>query len=444
MGYLNGDATPTPSEELKKLGGEVHNALTALRESTETKNADTLKKVEKFFEKYEDENSKLAKQWALAEKAQGEFKEKVTDLEKKLDESVKGSVQYEERAKALELLMATQGKQNAVEDIEKKRETRSGFLAVADDEYKSFAGWLTGGKIREVQTKSWDNLDLKTLRTDSESAGGYLIPQVMDNVIRKNIIEMSPVRAHARVRTSPSKTMDVPRRLAIPTAQFEGEAEAAPTDQSVYGSEQVTLYRQTVEIPATLDMMISSAFDLEREVASDVGESFAQGEGLNFVKGNGRKSPQGFISDDRCVKHTSGTSANFDFDDLAKFAGKLKRGQNPWWYMNRKTVAYIQALKSTIGVPIWMPVAGNQPATIWGFPYDSNMIDMDDVSTGSGAKPIAFADLSRGYEIFDMVGINVIRDDLTQANKAITKWIFRRYLTGRVLIPEAIGVMTLL
>ncbi len=83
--------------------------------------------------------------------------------------------------------------------------------------------------------------------------------------------------------------MDVPRRLSIPIAQFEGETETGPTDQSAYGSEQVTLYRQTCSIPATLDMLVSSAFDLEAELAQDVGESFAQGEALNFVKGNGRK-----------------------------------------------------------------------------------------------------------------------------------------------------------
>jgi hypothetical protein len=42
-----------------------------------------------------------------------------------------------------------------------------------------------------------------------------------------------------------------------------------------------------------------------------------------------------------------------------------------------------------------------------------------------------------------MIGMNVVRDDVTQADKAITKFTFRRYLTGRVLVPEAIGYLTL-
>jgi HK97 family phage major capsid protein len=296
-------------------------------------------------------------------------------------------------------------------------------------------------ELKSLRAKS---LQFKTLRTDAASQGGYLIPQIMDDVIKKNIIEISPVRAHARVRILPGKTMDVPRRLSVPLAQYEGETETAPTDQSIYGSEQVTAYRQTVTVPATLDMMVSSAFDLEAEIAIDVGESFAQGEGLNFVKGNGRKSPQGFTSDTRVVGYTSGTSADFTYTDLAKMSGGVKRGYQPWWFFNRKTLAHIQTLTSSIGVPLWQPMSGGNPATILGYPYDSRMIDLDDVVTGSGAKPIAFADLFKGYEIFDLIGMSVARDDLTKANQAITQWIFRRYNTGRVILPEAISVMTLL
>ena len=205
-----------------------------------------------------------------------------------------------------------------------------------------------------------------------------------------------------------SKTLDIARRLSVPISTYEGEAETSPTDQSIYGSEQITAYRQTVTIPATLDMMVSSAFDLEQEIAFDVGQSLGQGEAFNFVKGNGRKSPQGFISDSRVVPYTTANSAAIDWSDLANIAGQMKHGYAPWFFMNRRTLAYLQGLTSQIGVPIWQPVAGNQPAMIWGYPYDATMIDLDDVTTGSGAKPLVCADLFRGYEIFDMIGLSVV------------------------------------
>ena len=285
------------------------------------------------------------------------------------------------------------------------------------------------------------NGEYKTLRTDSDVQGGYLVPLVTDNEIRKNITEMSPVRMFARVRQATSKTMEIPRRLAIPTAVYEGEGETSPTDQSQYGSEQVTLYRQTVTIPATLDMMISSAFNLEQEIAMDVGEAFGKGEGLNYISGTGTKGPQGIIKDTRIEQvNTSGSGAVI-WDDLITIASKLKRGQNPAFFFNRRTLGILQKLKSTIGVPIWAPVAGDKPATIWGFPYSSDMIDLADADAGTGALPIIFGDLRRGYEIYDLIGISVVRDDLTRKKEAITEWTFRRYNTGRVIIPEAIKVL---
>jgi HK97 family phage major capsid protein len=394
---------PTASAQLHKLGKDVHSALYELKTAVDG-NVD--RKLTEFFAKYENEASKLARDVARYGR---EMKEVKAALETAGSTGKNGKIQFS---------------------------TTKSSIARDTPEYQNFFTYLTKGKQA-------DGLDYKTLRTDSESQGGYLVPQVMDASIRKNITETSPVRAHARMRVAHSKVMDVPRRLSLPIGQFEGEAETGPTDQSVYGSEQVTLYRQTVSIPATLDMMFSAAFDLEAEIAEDVAESFAQGEGKNFVLGNGRKGPQGFMTDARSINVPSSTSAAILWDDISTLSGSMKHGQRPWFYFNRKTAAILQGLKSSIGVPIWQPVAGNQPATIFGYPYDSSMIDMDDVTLGAGARPVAFADLYRGYEIFDMVGMNAIRDDITQADKAITKFTFRRYLTGRVLVPEAIGYLTL-
>jgi HK97 family phage major capsid protein len=247
-------------------------------------------------------------------------------------------------------------------------------------EYKTWFGWYSESRCHEIGTTRWGSrdFDLKTLRTDADSQDGYLIPQVMDAFIRRNISEISPVRRHARQRIAHSKTLDIPRRLSIPIAQYEGEAETANTDQSIYGSEQVTCYRQTVNIPATLDMMVSAAFDIENEIVADTGESFAQGEGLNFVKGNGRKGPQGILNDTRVVGYTTENTGTITWDDFVAMSGQLKRGYEPWYYLNRRTLAAMQGLTSSIGVPIWQPVAGNQPANIWGFPYDSRSRRLSD------------------------------------------------------------------
>lgn len=447
------DDKPDVPEELKTLSKDMKNVLATFSEVKDS-NKETKANLEKVLGKFEDLNGRYAKDYAEWQKGQADLKEALAAAEKKASEAVAGSkdaAEAKKRVEDLELKLATASKRASEEgddspswshkssDISRKRshpERQSAhYKACFDYLCKGIAP--AGASIAVFRP----DIDLKTLRTDSDVQGGYLIPQVMDNEIRKNITEISPVRLFARVRQAPSKTMDVPRRLSLLAAYYEGEGETSPTDQSTYGQEQVTLYRQTVTVPATLDMMISSAFDLEREIASDVGESFGKNEGTNFVTGNNQKKPQGFITDTRCEVVTTATSAEVDFVDIANLIGKLKRGQSPWLFMNRRTLAKMWSIKSTIGVPIWQPVAGSTPATIWGFPYNSDFIDLDDAQNGSNAKPIVFGDLRRGYEIFDMIGISVIRDDLTRKKEAITEWTFRRYNTGRVIMPEAIKIL---
>lgn len=416
--------------KMAAMAKDVHNAIATLQSAdpvgTKSLAEDTKRKVEAFLTKYEEASNDFTRKTVALENGKKELAEKVEAAEKALSETKKNTEEYKKRLDALEIIMAKKGATGVDPDL--ARET---------PEYKNFFGWFA---YHPKKSESLD-IDLKTLRSDSETQGAYLIPQVMDNVIRKNIVEMSPVRMYARNRIAPGKTMDIPRRLALLQAYFEGEAETDTVDQSQYGSEQVTLYRQSVTVPATLDMMVSSAFDLEREISGDVGESFGVSEGKNFLTGTGTKGPQGILADSRITVTNTASVGAIDFNDMANVAGLLKRGQNPMWFMNRRTMAQMWQIKSTIGVPIWTPVAGSSPATIWGFPYDSNMIDMADAQTGTGAKPIIFGDMRRGYEIFDLMGISVIRDDLTRKRQAITEWTFRRYLTGRVIIPEAFKIM---
>jgi HK97 family phage major capsid protein len=152
------------------MSRDVHNALSALGEAVATKNAATEKNVREFFSEYEDKNQQLIVQNALVKKRLRRLEENEGAVISPADWDVP------DRSSA---------------------------------EYKSFIHWLSQGKAWEFKDGSWSTqgLDFKTLRTDAESAGGYLIPQVMDNHIRRNIIEISPIRRHARVRVSPSKTL---------------------------------------------------------------------------------------------------------------------------------------------------------------------------------------------------------------------------------------------
>ena len=388
---------------------ELKNALVSLFEAKDKNDGEQVTKMSNLLTEYSAKAEEHAKKAAAAEQLLEEQKGRIETLEKSI---------------------ATKGKA-AGNDRFAYRET---------DEYKAAMTYILQGK----DGLNASNLDLKTLRTDTGASGGFLIPTQMDADLRKNITEISPFRFFARQRPMFGKTMDIPRRLANLTAYFEGEGEPAQTDQQKYGSEQVTVYAQTVNVPATQDMLLMSPIDMESEIVVDVGEAFAKNEGTKFLLGTGTKEPMGVISDTRVglVDTTPASSGDPpDFDDFAKITGELKRGYNPAFLFNRRTLAYLFTLKSTTSEPLWQPVGGSTPPTIYGFPYSSDCIDLDDPTDGAGAKPVIFGDFRRGYEIYDLTGTAVVRDDYTQKKNRIVEWTFYRYLHGQVIVPEAIKIM---
>ncbi len=283
-----------------------------------------------------------------------------------------------------------------------------------------------------------------SLRTDSDVQGGFLVATEMDNVITKKITEISPIRSIARVRTIGAKSLEVPVRDTIPTAEYEGEGETGTDDTSTYQNETLTAFRQTVTIPITQDMLMDSAFDMEAEIMTDGGESFAQGEGNGFVVGTGFKQPSGFTVDTRVVANarTSAVSATINFDDMMNLTGDLKTGYNPVYVFNRRTLAFLRTLKGGDGHPLWQPgMNGIVVNTINGFPY---IIAEDMPDIASNAIAVAFGDFTRGYTIIDRTGMAVIRDEVTQKRKAIVEFTLQRWNTGQVTLPEAIKLLKVL
>ena len=107
------------------------------------------------------------------------------------------------------------------------------------------------------------------LRTDDNTAGGYLVTTEMDNVIMKEVVEIDPIRGFARVRTIGSKSIELVTRNTLPVALFEGEAESGTQSAASYRNETVTPFRHTFTTPITMDQLRDSAFNMESEITSD-------------------------------------------------------------------------------------------------------------------------------------------------------------------------------
>ena len=389
-------------QEEKKMQ-EMSEAVQALRDKIDkglvdkAEYKDALDEIDKKLDKFDDEFQEKYLDRVSAEKKEKENQERLEALE-------------------LEVVKATSGA-HSEKDYKQK------------PEYKAFENAIRTGNVSPEE--------MKLLRTDNDTSGGYLTESEMDSMIVKTITEISPIRSLARVQTVSKKTLDVPIRKTLLTADYEGEAEEGTTDNSTYGSETLTAYRLTTTVPFTLDMLGDSSFNLESEINSDVAEAFAFKEGNKFVLGTGIKQPEGFLvnSGVQTNAFTSESVGVITGDDLINLTGQLKAGYNGVFGFNRKTRATIRRLKGTDGHYLWIPTfAPGEPATINGDPY---VVIQDMPEIAASNYPVVYADFSRGYKIIDRTGMAVVRDELTRKKNAIVELTFHRWNHGKVILPEA-------
>jgi HK97 family phage major capsid protein len=393
---------------------EVRGALTALVEGVKEDKKDKEANAQVVLEKFEDQNEKIANAEATADSAAKD----IVEMKEAMVASGATQEEAQKRVDELEVKLA-----RANEQAEEK--------SYKDGEvYQELNTWAKNGIVRE------------TLRTDVNVSGGFLVPTELDNVIVKGVTELNPMRSVSRVRTLSGKSLDIPKRSAIPTAAYEGEAEEGTNSESTYALQSFTPFRQTFSSQITQDQLNDAAFDMEAEMQGDASLAFAVGEGTSFVTGAAVKVPRGFIVNADVILNStsSGAAEALTFGGLAEVTGELPAGYDPRWFFNRKTLAAIRALVSDDGQPIWQPGAqGVAAASLFGSPY-TILPAMADLAAASHS--VAYGDMRQCYTIADRTGMSVVRDDVTLKKQAIIEFTWNRWNTGDVVLAEAMRVIT--
>lgn len=382
---------------------KVMEAVTSLRELVGNESGEAKEQSEKI-------NTFLDKQEVINQK-------NLTDLKSAENKAIEA----EERVKSLELEMGR-----------KVDETKENYQDTA--EYKALKSMVCLGDNMDTEYKA-------TLRTDIDTQGGYTVMGEMDNMITKKITEISGLRSVSRVRTISSKSLAMPIRTGILTANYEGEGEIGDESNSTYGSESLTPFRLSVTVPITHDLLMDSSFNMESEIFGDAGEAFAQKEGNKFILGTDVKQPEGILVNSVVVAaaRTSGSSGTITADDMILLTGDLKTGYNPVYTLNRGTLAFLRTLKSSDGVFLWQPgMNGPVANTMNGFGY---VLSQDMPAIAALSLSVAFGDFQRGYSIIDRTGVSIIRDDVTRKKAAIVEFTIHRWNYGKVVLPEAIKLL---
>jgi HK97 family phage major capsid protein len=279
---------------------------------------------------------------------------------------------------------------------------------------------------------------------DSTTGGAFVVPEYVNDII-KSIILLDPVRQFAKIRTTASNSVKMPKRIGTMAATWTGEIEQQTQASGLkYSLEDVPNHVMTAVVEISIEDLEDNMFDMASEINSEIAEQFALAEGVSFVSGSGKKQPEGFMTNPSVAVDVtgSGTTLGTSGDVFTSCAHNLLTpyAKNATWFLNRQTIGAVRLLKDGQNRPIWLPFSdaglqGPNGPTILGIPY-AEMPHMDNV--GANKYPVALADWKRAYTIVDRVSISIKRDDVTGLDRGVVRFLARKRVGGQLVLAEAI------
>jgi HK97 family phage major capsid protein len=302
------------------------------------------------------------------------------------------------------------------------REASRPSLGAASEEKsagrQAWSGFLRTGEASRL-------VEGKALSVGTPGDGGHVAPPETEALIERLVREVSPIRQIATVKQTSAHTFRKPVSLGGTTSGWVAETANRPqTDTSTLDLLEfpaAELYAMPAATPAILD---DSLVDMERWLAEEVRDVFAEAEGTAFVSGSGTNQPMGFLSYTKEPDATAaweeigylatGVDADFPASDPTDalidliYSPKAGYRANARFVMSKATVSAVRKFKDADGNYIWQPSASaGQAASLLGYPVTESEA-MPGI--GSNSFSIAFGDFERGYLIVDRQGVQVLRD----------------------------------
>lgn len=369
--------------------------------------------------------------------------------DEKLDKITATLDKFEGQSQQLVLIdKQNKAMQEQLDNIEKIA-NRAGLGGAADPQAKAAQEYLAAfDRVMRRPAGDRDPADMETIKNrsaalvkgDDASAGYLLAPPDMQKEIIKNVIEMTPMRSLATVRSIGVDSWKAPKKIGSGAALRVGErAPRANTGDMKFGMLTISAPEMFSRSEVSQQMLEDSDYDLGAELREDASEQFAVREGAEYVSGvGGTTEAGGFLLDSGILSVNSGHATLITGDGLIDLFHKLKTAyaKNGVWTLNRSTLGAIRKLKdNTTGQYLWVPGIANGIAnTILGANY-AEMSDMPDIAANS--YPVAFADWKKLYVIIDRVGISFQPDYMTGADDGLVIFRGRKRTGGGVRQPEA-------
>lgn len=310
-------------------------------------------------------------------------------------------------------------------------------------ERKAFAKYLRYGE------KHLSAEETKALSVTDPESGGHLVPPEMSSEILRDLVQYSPIRALADVRTTHKSSVLYPKRTSGTNAAWVDEMEARPESGLTFGQVEIPVHNIGTFVPVSKNLIGDSSGEVEAEVRLALAEDFGKKEATAFLTGTGTKRPSGILTDANLPTLGAGTTN----DRIGQITHSMLRElyyalPAPYrlrgvWLMNSSAISQLRAIVGP-GESVWQPaLADGTPETFFGRRV-IEAVDMpgDGAEATVGAIPILFGDFKTAYRIIDHVqngsAFDILSDPYTGANVNVLKFHANRRVGGKLIKPEAL------
>lgn len=346
----------------------------------------------------------------------------------------------------------------SVEEVQKRH---AAYKAAAPGQF------VTGARPKDDDTLSrafnaylrtgHHNSDITELRAQgvgTDSAGGYLVPDVMrDRMVDRLKAFGGLASTVEEITTSGGETLRWPTLDDTANSGViaaEGTAPASGGADLVFGEKTLGAFKYvapgTGQLPlrVSVELLQDSAFDIESLVARKLGERIGRAQAAHWVTGAGTTEPFGL---DTGTSGTAFTSAGITYAELVAAVHEVDPAyrEGAVWTFNDATLALVETIVDTTGRPILNSAndgiaAGPNNKTLLGYPV---VIDQAwaTYTDGGTNKWGAFGDLKAGYVIRRVKDLTLIVNPYSRANEGQVEYTLWARADGTVQDANAYKVL---
>lgn len=255
------------------------------------------------------------------------------------------------------------------------------------------------------------------------SAGGVLVPTILEKTIIDLRENYGVVRQNARVRVMTSDTLDIPRKSSRVSASFYGEGVAISETNAAFDMVKLVAKKLGVISLISSELMEDAIISVADDFANDAALAFATKEDQCWASGDGTSTYGGIVGLANAFNSTLAgwvvaqtnhdTFAELDATDLALVMGKLpayaRQGQGgAKWYCSQLAHDQVfQRLAATAGGNTVQSVSGKFEPSYLGYPIVVSQALPAVSTTLSGVPMLYFGNLSLSTSLGDRRGISV-------------------------------------